>query len=42
LRMVHHAGGWTPELIAELAMPALANQFTPLDTRNVHPGLPME
>jgi NAD(P)-dependent dehydrogenase (short-subunit alcohol dehydrogenase family) len=42
LRMVHHNGGWTPELIAEVAMPALANQFTPLDSRNVHPGLPME
>ena len=42
VRMVHHSGGWTPELIAEVAMPALANQFTPLDTRNVHPGLPLE
>src|SRR5216683_2947901 len=42
LRMVHHQGGWTPELIAEVAMPALANQFTPLESRNVHPGLPME
>jgi NAD(P)-dependent dehydrogenase (short-subunit alcohol dehydrogenase family) len=42
LRMVHHNGGWTPELIAEVAMPALANAFTPLDSRSVHPGLPME
>jgi NAD(P)-dependent dehydrogenase (short-subunit alcohol dehydrogenase family) len=42
LRMVHHQGGWTPELIAEVAMPALANQFTPLDSRNTHAGLPME
>jgi len=25
-----------------VAMPALANQFTPLESRNVHPGLPME
>ena len=42
LRMVHHQGGWTPELIAEVAMPSLANQFTPLDARNTHAGLPME
>lgn len=42
LRMVHHQGGWTPELIAEVAMPALANSFTSLDSRNTHAGLPME
>ena len=42
LRMVHHQGGWTPELIAEVAMPALANSFTPLDSRSTHAGLPME
>jgi NAD(P)-dependent dehydrogenase (short-subunit alcohol dehydrogenase family) len=42
VRMVHHQGGWTPELIAEVAMPSLANAFTPLDARNVHAGLPME
>ena len=42
VRMVHHQGGWTPELIAEVAMPALANAFTPLDSRNTHAGLPMD
>jgi NAD(P)-dependent dehydrogenase (short-subunit alcohol dehydrogenase family) len=42
VRMVHHNGGWTPELIAEVAMPALANSFTSLDSRNTHAGLPME
>src|ERR1700732_3502374 len=42
-RMVHRQGGWTPETLAEVAIPALAPQFTPLgDGRNVHPGLPME
>ena len=34
---------WTPETLAEVAIPALALQFTPLgDGRAVHPGLPME
>ena len=28
--------------IAEVAIPALAPQFTPLDSRGIHPGLPME
>src|ERR1700676_2250302 len=42
VRMVHHNGGWTPQLIAEGAMPALANGFTPLDSRKPHAGLPME
>ena len=43
VRMVHRQGGWTPETLAEVAMPALAPQFTPLgDGRAVHPGLPME
>jgi hypothetical protein len=42
VRMVHHNGGWTPELIAEVAMPSLANAFTPLDSRNTHAGMPME
>ena len=42
LRMVHHQGGWTPELIAEVAMPSLATAFTPLDARGVHSGMPME
>jgi len=43
VRMVHRHGGWTPETLAEVAIPALAPQFTPLgDGRAVHPGLPME
>ena len=42
VRMVHRQGGWTPESLAEVAIPALAPQFTPLDSRGVHPGLPME
>jgi NAD(P)-dependent dehydrogenase (short-subunit alcohol dehydrogenase family) len=42
LRMVHHNGGWTPELIAEVGMPSLASAFTPLDARGVHSGMPME
>ncbi len=42
IRMVHHNGGWTPELIAEVAMPSLSLGFTPLDSRRVHSGLPME
>lgn len=43
VRMVHHQGGWTPELIAENAMPALAPSFTPLsDARALHPGLPLD
>lgn len=43
LRMVHRQGGWTPETIAEIAMPALAAQFTPVaDARAVHPGLPLD
>ena len=31
LRGVHRDGGWTPETIAEHAMPALENAFLPLD-----------
>jgi NAD(P)-dependent dehydrogenase (short-subunit alcohol dehydrogenase family) len=42
LRTVHRQGGWTPELIGEVAMPSLANHFTSLDSRNVHSGLPMD
>jgi NAD(P)-dependent dehydrogenase (short-subunit alcohol dehydrogenase family) len=42
VRMVHRQGGWTPELIAEVAMPSLANGFTSLDSRNTHAGLPMD
>src|SRR5204862_1379494 len=42
VRMVHRNGGWTPETIADVAMPSLANGFTSLDSRNTHAGLPME
>jgi NAD(P)-dependent dehydrogenase (short-subunit alcohol dehydrogenase family) len=42
VRMVHRNGGWSPELIAEVAMPSLALGFTPLESRSVHSGLPME
>jgi NAD(P)-dependent dehydrogenase (short-subunit alcohol dehydrogenase family) len=42
VRMVHHNGGWTPELIAEVGMPSLQSGFTSLDSRGVHSGLPME
>ncbi len=42
VRMVHHNGGWTPQLIAEVAMPSLQSGFTSLDSRNTHAGLPME
>jgi NAD(P)-dependent dehydrogenase (short-subunit alcohol dehydrogenase family) len=42
VRMVHHEGGWTPELIAEVAMPSLQSGFTSLDSRTTHAGLPME
>ena len=31
LRSVHRDGGWTPETVAETAIPALAPAFTPLD-----------
>ena len=42
VRMVHHDGGWTPELIAESAMPALEPMFFDIaNSRQVHPGLPM-
>ncbi|HTZ35937.1 MAG TPA: SDR family oxidoreductase [Stellaceae bacterium] len=42
VRMVHHNGGWTPQLIAEVAMPSLQGAFTSLDVRNIHSGLPMD
>lgn len=32
VRMIHHADGWTPERIAEIAAPALKAGFMPLDT----------
>ena len=31
VRSVHHAGGWTPEAIAEIAAPALKASLMPLD-----------
>lgn len=43
LQMVHHNGGWTPELIEEVAMPMLKNKFMELgNSRKVHPGLPLD
>lgn len=43
LRMVHHQGGWTPELIRDVAMPSLAIQFLDIaGSRSVHPGLPLD
>jgi NAD(P)-dependent dehydrogenase (short-subunit alcohol dehydrogenase family) len=43
LQMVHHNGGWTPELIEEVAMPSLKNKFMEAgDSRKVHPGLPLD
>jgi NAD(P)-dependent dehydrogenase (short-subunit alcohol dehydrogenase family) len=42
VRMVHHHGGWTPALIAEVGMPSLQSGFTSLDSRNTHSGMPME
>jgi len=42
VRMVHREGGWTPETIAEVAMPSLSNGFSKLgDSRNMHAGMPM-
>ncbi len=42
-RMVHQNGGWTPETIKEVAMPALANQFFDIaNSRSVHPGMPLD
>ena len=31
IRSIHHDGGWTPEQIAEIALPALKPSFMPLD-----------
>jgi hypothetical protein len=31
IRSVHNADGWTPERIAEIALPAMRNSFMPLD-----------
>jgi NAD(P)-dependent dehydrogenase (short-subunit alcohol dehydrogenase family) len=42
VRMVHHHTGWTPELIADVAMPSLSSGFTSLDSRGVHSGMPMD
>jgi len=43
VRMVHRNGGWTPETIAENAMPALAVGFSNVgDSRAIHPGLPLD
>ncbi len=42
LRMVHRQGGWSPETIAEVAMPSLASAFTPIDRGAIHAGLPLD
>lgn len=43
IRMVHSNGGWSPESIAEVAMPSLSNQFLGIaDSRAMHAGLPLE
>ena len=42
VRMVHHNGGWTPELIAEVAMPSLQSGFTSLELAQHPCRLPME
>jgi NAD(P)-dependent dehydrogenase (short-subunit alcohol dehydrogenase family) len=43
LRMVHHQGGWTPELIRDVAMPTLSINFLDIaNSRSVHPGLPLD
>jgi len=42
VRMVHRQGGWTPESIAEVAMPSLKSSFPQLaDNRGMHAGMPM-
>ena len=41
VRMVHRQGGWTPETIAEVAMPSLANGFTSLELAQ-HPCRPAD
>ena len=42
VRMVHRNGGWTPESIAEVAMPSLSGQFSEVsDSRAIHAGMPM-
>lgn len=42
VRTVHRDGGWTPELIDEVAMPALSAQFTSIESaRSHHSGLPL-
>ena len=41
--MVHHQGGWTPELIRDVAMPTLSINFLDIaNSRSVHPGLPLD
>jgi len=42
LRTVHRNGGWTPETIADIAMPSLSGQFSGVsDARAVHAGMPL-
>jgi NAD(P)-dependent dehydrogenase (short-subunit alcohol dehydrogenase family) len=43
VRTVHHANGWTPQLIGEIAMPRLMTRATPYRrTRDVFPTDPLE
>ena len=43
VRTVHHANGWTPELIGEVAMPRLLTRATPFRrSRDVFPTDPLE
>ena len=43
VRMVHRNGGWTPETIRDVAMPALATQFSEFITGGeAHPGRPLD
>ncbi|MCY3753928.1 MAG: SDR family oxidoreductase [Alphaproteobacteria bacterium] len=42
VRTVHRNGNWTPESIAEVAMPSLSGQFFEIaNSRSVHAGMPM-
>lgn len=43
VRMVHRNGGWTPETIAENAMPTLQSAFHDIsNSRSMHPGMPLD
>jgi len=43
IKTVHHHGGWTPQMIGEVAMPALRTMFKPPKvTPNYFPSLPLD